>query len=67
MEKFYWAPTREDRIGVCKGIFRTDKIKDEDIVTLVDQFPGQSIGNKKNISTFMFVGALRARVYDDEV
>lgn len=58
MEKFYWAPTREDRIGVCKGIFRTDKIKDEDIVTLVDQFPGQSID---------FFGALRARVYDDEV
>ncbi|CAF2131862.1 unnamed protein product [Brassica rapa] len=58
MEKFYWAPTREDRIGVCKGIFRTDKIKDEDIVTLVDQFPGQSID---------FYGALRVRVYDDEV
>ncbi|KAF3579514.1 hypothetical protein DY000_02028904 [Brassica cretica] len=33
MEKFYWAPTREDRIGVCKDFF----------------------------------GALRARVYDDEV
>ncbi|KAL0837532.1 hypothetical protein Bca101_089422 [Brassica carinata] len=47
MEKFYWAPTREDRIGVCKGIFRIDKIKDEDIVTLVDQFPGQSIGVEK--------------------
>lgn len=22
MEKFYWAPTREDRIGVCTGIFQ---------------------------------------------
>ncbi|OMO76690.1 ATPase, AAA-type, core [Corchorus olitorius] len=33
MEKFYWSPTREDRIGVCKDFF----------------------------------GALRARVYDDEV
>ncbi|XWS55635.1 hypothetical protein CRYUN_Cryun09bG0017900 [Craigia yunnanensis] len=33
MEKFYWAPTREDRIGVCSDFF----------------------------------GALRARVYDDEV
>ncbi|XP_023005975.1 ribulose bisphosphate carboxylase/oxygenase activase 2, chloroplastic-like [Cucurbita maxima] len=58
MEKFYWAPTREDRIGVCKGIFRTDKVADEDIVKLVDTFPGQSID---------FFGALRARVYDDEV
>ncbi|XP_031743127.1 ribulose bisphosphate carboxylase/oxygenase activase, chloroplastic isoform X1 [Cucumis sativus] len=58
MEKFYWAPTREDRIGVCSGIFRSDNIPKEDIVKLVDTFPGQSID---------FFGALRARVYDDEV
>ncbi|CAJ2640846.1 unnamed protein product [Trifolium pratense] len=58
MEKFYWAPTREDRIGVCTGIFRHDKIEKDDIVKLVDTFPGQSID---------FFGALRARVYDDEV
>ncbi|KAK8662455.1 hypothetical protein V6N13_092028 [Hibiscus sabdariffa] len=58
MEKFYWAPTREDRIGVCTGIFRTDGVPSEDIVKLVDTFPGQSID---------FFGAVRARVYDDEV
>ncbi|KAJ4835284.1 AFG3 protein [Turnera subulata] len=58
MEKFYWAPTREDRIGVCTGIFRTDNVPTQDIVKLVDTFPGQSID---------FFGALRARVYDDEV
>ncbi|KAG4181349.1 hypothetical protein ERO13_A10G221700v2 [Gossypium hirsutum] len=58
MEKFYWAPTREDRIGVCTGIFRTDNVPVDDIVKLVDTFPGQSID---------FFGALRARVYDDEV
>ncbi|CAA0826331.1 Ribulose bisphosphate carboxylase/oxygenase activase- chloroplastic [Striga hermonthica] len=58
MEKFYWAPTREDRIGVCKGIFRSDGVPDEAVVKLVDTFPGQSID---------FFGALRARVYDDEV
>ncbi|KAH7292864.1 hypothetical protein KP509_28G001900 [Ceratopteris richardii] len=58
MEKFYWAPTREDRIGVCKGIFRTDNVPEAGIVKLVDTFPGQSID---------FFGALRARVYDDEV
>lgn len=58
MEKFYWAPTREDRIGVCTGIFRTDNIPDEAVVKIVDTFPGQSID---------FFGALRARVYDDEV
>ncbi|KAK7276303.1 hypothetical protein RIF29_17442 [Crotalaria pallida] len=58
MEKFYWAPTREDRIGVCKGIFRSDNVPEEDVIKIVDTFPGQSID---------FFGALRARVYDDEV
>jgi hypothetical protein len=43
---------------VCKGIFRTDNVPDEAVVRLVDTFPGQSID---------FFGALRARVYDDEV
>ncbi|CAN1135149.1 Ribulose bisphosphate carboxylase/oxygenase activase 2, chloroplastic [Linum perenne] len=58
MEKFYWAPTREDRIGVCGGIFLTDGVPMDHIVKLVDTFPGQSID---------FFGAVRARVYDDEV
>nr|ABK24548.1 unknown [Picea sitchensis] len=58
MEKFYWAPTRDDRIGVCQGIFRADNVHPDDVVRLVDTFPGQSID---------FFGALRARVYDDEV
>ncbi|KAI5391811.1 ribulose bisphosphate carboxylase/oxygenase activase, chloroplastic [Lathyrus oleraceus] len=58
MEKFYWAPTREDRIGVCQGIFRSDGVPKDGIVKIVDAFPGQSID---------FFGALRARVYDDEV
>ncbi|KAL3531791.1 hypothetical protein ACH5RR_005312 [Cinchona calisaya] len=58
MEKFYWAPTREDRIGVCTGIFRADNVPREDIVKLVDTFLGQSID---------FFGAIRARAYDDEV
>ncbi|KAL9336766.1 hypothetical protein Peur_071254 [Populus x canadensis] len=58
MEKFYWAPTREDRIGVCTGIFGSDNVPREDIVKLVNTFHGQSID---------FFGALRARAYDDEV
>ncbi|KAM7526376.1 hypothetical protein LguiA_016278 [Lonicera macranthoides] len=58
MEKFYWAPTREDRIGVCTGIFKDDNVPKDEIVKLVDTFPGQSID---------FFGAVRARVYDDEV
>lgn len=26
MEKFYWNPSREDRIGVCFGIFKDDNL-----------------------------------------
>merc|ERR1712036_24759 len=26
MEKFYWAPTFEDRVGICGGIFKEDDI-----------------------------------------
>jgi len=58
MEKFYWQPTREDRIGVAMGIFREDGVSEKDVELLVDTFPGQSID---------FFGALRARVYDDMV
>ncbi|XRB14220.1 ribulose bisphosphate carboxylase/oxygenase activase [Pseudoscourfieldia marina] len=58
MEKFYWNPSREDRIGVALGIFKEDNVTRQDIEMLVDQFPGQSID---------FFGALRARVYDDVI
>lgn len=58
MEKYYWNPTREDRVGVCMGIFQYDNVNREDVEELVDSFPGQSID---------FFGALRARVYDDKV
>lgn len=58
MEKYYWNPTREDRVGVCMGIFQHDNVNRGDVEKLVDAFPGQSID---------FFGALRARVYDDKV
>jgi hypothetical protein len=58
MEKYYWNPTREDRIGVCMGIFQEDNVNRGEVEELVDNFPGQSID---------FFGALRARVYDDKV
>jgi len=58
MEKFYWNPSREDRVGICGGIFREDDIGDAAIERLVDTFPTQSID---------FFGALRARIYDDAV
>merc|ERR1711939_747950 len=58
MEKFYWNPTREDRVGICGGIFKEDDVGQAAIEKLVDTFPNQSID---------FFGALRSRVYDDMV
>lgn len=58
MEKYYWNPTRMDRIGVCEGIFKEDNLSQREIEELVDSFPGQTID---------FFGALRARIYDDLV
>jgi hypothetical protein len=58
MEKYYWNPTRRDRVGVCNGIFKEDNLSPHEVEDLVDSFPGQSID---------FFGALRARIYDDAV
>lgn len=58
MEKFYWAPDRDDRLGIVDGIFAPDGLSQRDIEDLVDTFPNQSID---------FYGALRARVYDEQV
>jgi hypothetical protein len=35
MEKYYWNPTREDRIGVCTGIFQHDNVNPADVEKLV--------------------------------
>lgn len=58
MEKFFWEPTRDDRIGTVSGIFEADAVARGDIEKLVDTFPEQSID---------FYGALRSRLYDEQV
>ena len=58
MDKYYWSPTFEDRVGVACGIFKADGVEEKDVEVLVRTFDGQSID---------FFGALRARVYDDKV
>lgn len=58
MEKFYWQPDRSDRIGIVGGIFETDNLGSGAIEQLVDTFPQQAID---------FYGALRARIYDEQV
>ncbi len=58
MEKFYWEPIREDRIGIVSGIFEEDGLSQTEVEQLIDTFPSQSVD---------FFGALRSRVYDEQV
>lgn len=43
MEKFYWEPNREDRIGIISGIFEPDELTSAEIEQLVERYDGQSI------------------------
>ncbi len=58
MEKFFWEPNREDKIGVVEGIFSEDGLPRREIEQLVDTFPNQAID---------FFSALRSRVYDQQI
>jgi ribulose bisphosphate carboxylase small subunit len=58
MDKFYWEPNRDDKIGIVGGIFAPDGLSDREITQLVDTFPHQSID---------FFSALRSRIYDEQI
>ena len=58
MEKFYWEPNRDDKIGIVGGIFSEDALSKQDVEKLVDQFPNQAID---------FYSALRSRIYDEQI
>jgi len=58
MSKFYWDPSRVDRIHIVQGIFQTDGLSSGQIERLVDTFPEQAID---------FFGALRSQLYDEQV
>lgn len=58
MEKFYWEPDRDDKVGIVGGIFQQDGLSQREIEQLVDTFPHQSID---------FYSALRSRIYDQQV
>lgn len=58
MEKFYWKPNRDDKIGIVAGIFELDGLSHRHIEELVDHFSDQAID---------FFGALRSRLYDEQV
>lgn len=58
MEKFYWQPSREDKIGIVVGMFSEDGLPSQDVVRLVDHFGDQAVD---------FYGALRSRLYDEQI
>ncbi|KST69383.1 AAA family ATPase [Mastigocoleus testarum] len=58
MEKFYWHPDRDDKIGIVGGIFGEDGLSHTDVEKLVDTFANQAID---------FFGALRSRIYDEQI
>ncbi|MDB9375422.1 ribulose bisphosphate carboxylase small subunit [Nodularia sphaerocarpa] len=58
MEKFYWEPDRDDKVGIVGGIFEEDGLSKREVEQLVDTFPHQSID---------FYSALRSRIYDQQV
>ncbi len=58
MDKFYWEPDRDDRVGIVSGIFQVDQVGRGEVEKLVDTFPNQAID---------FFGALRSRLYDEQV
>lgn len=58
MQKFYWEPDQNDRLGIVGGIFSPDGLSRGDIEILVDTFSNQAID---------FYGALRAQIYDEQI
>lgn len=58
MDKFYWEPSVADRIGIVAGIYAEDRLAQDDVERLVARFEHQSID---------FFGALRSRLYDEQV
>lgn len=58
MDKFFWEPDREEKIGIVGGIFEGDGLSRRDLEQLVDTFPTQAID---------FFGAVRSRLYDEQI
>jgi ribulose bisphosphate carboxylase small subunit len=58
MDKYYWEPSVADRIGIVAGIYAEDHLAQSDVERLVAHFEHQSID---------FFGALRSRLYDEQV
>lgn len=58
MDKFYYEPTRDDKIAIVSALYRDDGLSAEDAARLVDTFSRQSLD---------FFGAIRAATYDGQI
>ncbi len=58
MEKFFWDPTHADRIGIVSGMFAGDGVPQAAVEELVGTFSEQATD---------FFGALRSRLYDEQI
>jgi len=58
MEKFYWEPDRDDKLGIVGGIFADDGLSSREIAEFVDTFINQSVD---------FFSAVRSRLYDEQI
>ncbi|MDJ0798002.1 MAG: ribulose bisphosphate carboxylase small subunit [Calothrix sp. MO_167.B12] len=58
MEKYYWEPDRNDKLGIVGGIFSEDGLSSQEVERLIDTFPNQAID---------FFSALRSRIYDEQI
>ncbi|MDJ0734898.1 MAG: ribulose bisphosphate carboxylase small subunit [Nostocaceae cyanobacterium] len=58
MEKYYWEPDRDDKVGIVAGLFGEDRLLPGEIEQLVDTFPNQAVD---------FFSALRSRIYDEQI
>lgn len=58
MQKFYWEPSYEDRLGIVGGMFAEDGLPASDVEKLVNHFDDQAID---------FFGAVRSQIYDEQI
>ncbi len=58
MQKFYWEPSYEDRLGIVGGMYAEDGLPASDVAQLVNRFKDQAID---------FFGAVRSQIYDEQI
>ncbi|MGC1526600.1 MAG: ribulose bisphosphate carboxylase small subunit [Phormidesmis sp.] len=58
MQKFYWEPSDDDRLGIVGGMYAGDGLSQADVAQLLDRFKEQAID---------FFGAVRSHLYDEQI